>query len=198
MFISFCLFYFEGVLCVYTHYTPTLLNYYDVLHLPLIYAPSRVFKYELPCFSVPALFSCILVSSLPYLWEQIYVGRHFSKHVSDALFFVDFWNSLLKGWALYLDSKRQVCEFCQSPADLLPLSVCSLTLTGVIEICLAKFCSLCLWKCLFSISMYLSKLSQDFIVTTCISSIFSPNKSQISKHFHKIQVGFSGAYFVLA
>lgn len=67
------LFYFEGVLCVYTHHTPSPFNYYDVLHLPLIYIPFSCF----PSFSVTALFSSISVSSLLFTYVTRYVIQYF-------------------------------------------------------------------------------------------------------------------------
>lgn len=91
------LFYFEGVLCVYTHHTPSPFNYYDVLHLPLIYMPSRVSPVSL------SLHCSLLFQSLLF-YSPMWLDMLFSiflKRVLDSLCFVEFCNLLLKGWTLF-------------------------------------------------------------------------------------------------
>lgn len=92
------LFYFEGSIhssfaCVFTHPAPSLFNYPDVLHLPLLYLPSLVHLN----FSVTSLFS-----SVPILYDHLF-EHIYSTICAWVLFFHgswSFWNYSL--WTFWI------------------------------------------------------------------------------------------------
>lgn len=192
------LFYFEGVLCIYTHYTPSPLNYYDRLHLSLIYVPSHVSKYELPCFSVPALFSHFPVSSILFTFGNRYTFVSIFQNMFQML--CSLWifgiHCLKVGLFIWTPNFRYV----SSVNHLLTFCSCRFahSLQQVWLKCLAKFCSPCLWKCIVCfLSVYTClNLNMTYCVTYCIAIRFF--KAIFLNIFTKCKLGISGVYIVLA
>lgn len=166
MFIPLCLFqhscFILKVFCVFTLITlPRLL---------ITMMCCTCLSFTCPLVFPQFLCHCIVLFYFSLFSSPMWLDMLFSiflKRVLDSLCFVEFCNLLLKGWTLHLDSKLQVCELCQSSADLnFLLSVCALPSTGVIEICVAQFCPLCRWK---HPIIYLSKPNQDVCVTVTLT-----------------------------
>lgn len=125
------LFYFEGSIhssfaCVFTHPAPSLFNYPDVLHLPLLYLPSLVHL----SFSVTSLFS-----SVPILYDHLF-EHIYSTTCAWVLFFSWLLEFLDLFFVDFLDFILPILDSCPRYARFVSLLLTFLLQFSLLSACL--------------------------------------------------------------
>lgn len=123
MFIPLCLFqdscFILKVFCVFTLIIlPRLLITMMCCTCLSFICPLVYLSKNFPRFCVTASFSSISVSSLLFTTVTRYVIQYIFKTCFGFFMLCGFLEFIAQRLDSYLDSKLQVCEFCQSSADL--------------------------------------------------------------------------------